>query len=89
MIADDYRSLLIVTTDGKTYQGQATLGGDYRSRFLRLSTDALRPFATVEIAKSDIESQQRSNVSWMPTGLLDTFTKDDILDLLTYLESTP
>ena len=69
VIAENYRSLQIVTTDGKAYVGQATLGGDFRSPVIRLSTDPTQPFKTVEIPKSKIESQKLSNVSWMPTGL--------------------
>ncbi len=87
VIAENYRSLQLVTTDGKAYVGQVTTGGDYRSPVLRLSTDPTQPLKTIEIAKNDIESQQLSDVSWMPEGLVDTFTKDEILDLIAYLEA--
>lgn len=89
VIAENYRSLQIVTTDGKSYVGQATLGGDFRSPVLRLSTNSTQPFSTVEILKTKIESQTLSSVSWMPEGLIDTFSKDEILDLIAYLESGP
>ena len=89
VVAENYRSLQIVTRDGKIYLGQVSPGGDYRSPVLRLSTDPARPFETIEIPKSEIESQSLSAVSWMPTGLLDTFTREEIFDLLDYLESAP
>jgi putative heme-binding domain-containing protein len=89
VIAEDYRSLQIVTSDGKSYVGQVALGGDFRSPTLRLSTNPMQPFSTVEIPKTKIESQTFSNVSWMPEGLCDTFTKDEILDLIVYIESAP
>ncbi len=89
VIAEDYRSLQIVTTGGKTYVGQVTGGGDFRSPVLRLSPDPAQPFSTVEIPKTEIESQEFSKVSWMPKGLLDTFTRGEILDLLAYLDSAP
>ena len=89
VIAENYRSLQVVTSDGKSYVGQATLGGDYRSPILHLAADPMQPFATVDIAKVDIESQQFSDVSWMPTGLLDTFTQADVMDLIGYLETQP
>lgn len=89
VIADTYRSMQVTTTDGKTYIGQATLGGDYRAPVLRLATDPMHPFKTVEIPKAEIELQRDSDVSWMPTGLCDTFTKGEILDLIEYLESAP
>jgi hypothetical protein len=43
--------------------------------------------ATVTIKKSEIESREHSKISPMPAGLLNTFEKADILDLLAYLES--
>jgi putative heme-binding domain-containing protein len=89
VIAENYRSLQVVTSDGKAYVGQATLSGDYRSPILRLSTDPTQPLKAVEIPKSEIESQKLSSVSWMPDGLLDTLTRDEILDLIAYLESAP
>lgn len=87
VIAENYRSLQILTADGKTYLGQATMAGDYRSPVLRLATDPTRPSETIEIPKNDIESQKFSAVSWMPEGLIDTFTREEILDLIAYLES--
>jgi putative heme-binding domain-containing protein len=89
VIAENYRSLQIVTTAGRAHVGQATLGGDYRSPTLHLATDPTQPFKTIEIPKTEIESQKTSEVSWMPAGLLDTSTKDEIADLVAYLQSTP
>jgi putative heme-binding domain-containing protein len=89
VIAENYRSLQIVTLDGKTYTGQATLGGDYRSQMLRLATDPAQPLRTIEVPKTEIESQRWSDVSWMPSGLLDSFTSAEIVDLVSYLESAP
>lgn len=42
---------------------------------------------TTTIAKTDIKSRDLSKLSLMPPGLLNTFTEDEILDLLAYLES--
>jgi putative heme-binding domain-containing protein len=89
VIAENYRSIQVVTSDGKAYAGQATMSGDYRSPLLRLATDPTQPLKTVEIPKSEIESQKFSRVSWMPEGLLDTFTAEEIFDLIAYLESPP
>jgi putative heme-binding domain-containing protein len=89
VIPESYRSLQIVTTDGQTYVGQASLSGDYRSSILRLATDPLAPTKFVEIEKKKIEVQKFAEVSWMPKGLLDTFTKQEILDLLAYLHGSP
>ena len=51
-----------------------------------LRTKPLEP-ETVTVKKSEIETRSLSKVSPMPAGLLNTFTKDEILDLLAYLES--
>ena len=85
VVAESYRTLQIVLSDGKTLTGQPTTAGDFRSPTLRLATDPAKPFEVVEIEKNDIESQKWSSVSWMPEGLLDSFTKEEILDLLHYL----
>ena len=86
VISEKYQSVQIVTSDGKTYTGQIALGGDYRSTKLRLATDPNQPLKTIEIDKSDIETKRPSPVSWMPNGLLDTFTASEIESLLDYLQ---
>ena len=47
----------------------------------------LQPDAVQYIHKSQIDERQTSAVSTMPEGLLDTFVKGEILDLLAYLQS--
>ena len=51
MIAENYRSVQILTEDGEVFTGQITRGVDYRSPVLRLATDA-NPSQIVEIEKS-------------------------------------
>jgi hypothetical protein len=41
----------------------------------------------VEVKKSDIASRAAAKLSPMPEGLVNILTKDDILDLLAYIES--
>jgi len=89
VIAENYRSIQIVTEAGRVLTGQVTRGGDYRSPILRLATDPTRPSESVEVAKSDITSRKHSQTSWMPDGLLDSFTRQQIFDLIAYLESQP
>jgi putative heme-binding domain-containing protein len=88
-IAENYRSLEIVTTEGKTYIGRPVLGGDFRSEKLRLAADPQRPFEITEIDKRTIELERTSTVSWMPEGLLDTLSAEEIRDLLAFLEAVP
>jgi putative heme-binding domain-containing protein len=85
-IAENYRSLQILTTQGKTYVGRPVVGGDYRSQILRLAADPQHPFQITEIDKRTIEQEQASAVSWMPAGLLDTLSADEIRDLVASIE---
>ena len=88
VIAENYRSVQILTEDGKAHVGQIVTSGDYRSPQLRLATDPNRPTEVIEIDKSAIVDRKLSPISWMPEGLLDTFTRDEIFHLLAYLESS-
>ncbi|MDB4644700.1 c-type cytochrome [Rubripirellula sp.] len=88
VIAENYRSVQILTKDGRVVTGQITRGGDYRSPVLRIATDPNHPSHTVEIQKSDIASRKSSQISWMPEGLLNTLTRQQIFDLIAYLESS-
>ena len=47
----------------------------------------LKPEKTYVLDKASIDEQLMSNVSSMPVGLLDTFTRDEILDLIAYIQS--
>ena len=40
-----------------------------------------------EVQKADIQKRNTSSISPMPTGLVSVLTKDELLDLLAYLES--
>jgi putative heme-binding domain-containing protein len=87
VIPEKYQSVQVETVGGNVYVGRVVPSGDFRSPSLRLATDPRQPLQIIEIAKSDIESEQPAVVSWMPEGLLDTFTAEQIRDLLAYIES--
>lgn len=86
VVPEAYRSLQIITTDGRSYVGRVALGGDYRSETLHLATDPLNPYKTIAIPKKEIDQQQPSATSLMPEGLLNSLTKEEILDLLAFIE---
>ena len=88
-VAENYRNVMVVTEAGKVYVGRLLNEGDFRSEKLKLSTDSLRPGQIVEIDKKDIVEQRLHDTSPMPLGLLDTFTRAEIADLLTFLEEGP
>jgi putative heme-binding domain-containing protein len=87
VVAENYRNAHIRTTDGRAIVGRVLVEGDYRSEKLRIATEPLLPSAVVELSKRDIEQVSESETSPMPQGLLDPFNLDEILDLLTFLES--
>ena len=41
----------------------------------------------MKVNRNKIESMKPSKVSMMPTGLLDTFKEDEVLDLMAYMLS--
>jgi putative heme-binding domain-containing protein len=85
-VAENYRNVMVVTESGKVHVGRLLNEGDFRSEKLKLSTDSLRPGQIIELDKKDIVEQRSHETSPMPQGLLDTFTRDEIADLLTFLE---
>ncbi len=84
-IAENYRAETIQTADGKVVTGRLMPGGDFRSEKVRLIPDLLRPDQIIELDKQSIEDHRQSELSPMPQGLLDSFTKEEISDLLAYL----
>ena len=87
VVAENYRSVQVSTTDGRVHVGRVLVEGDYRSEKLRLATDPLKPSAVVEIDKKEIEQYRESENSPMPGGLLDGFRAEEVLDLLAFLEA--
>ena len=47
----------------------------------------MNPQVTVEVPISDVKSEAPSDVSPMPPGLVNEFTREQIIELLAYLES--
>jgi putative heme-binding domain-containing protein len=87
VVAENYRNVQIATHDGRQLVGRLAIEGDFRSENLRLATDPLQPSRTVEISKRNIHEYRETQTSPMPQGLLDSFSKQEILDLLAFLES--
>jgi putative heme-binding domain-containing protein len=80
-IAPQYRSVQIVTTTGKVYQGLIVYDSPDG---IMLQTGAT---TTVRIAGDAVESRATIDVSLMPTELLDKLANNEIADLLAYLRS--
>jgi putative heme-binding domain-containing protein len=86
-VAENYQLESVITDEGTVHVGRIVIEGDYRSETLVLQTDALRLDSIIEIDKRRIEAHQPIAKSPMPEGLLDTFTDNQIRDLLAYLQN--
>ena len=84
VISDQYQASIFVKSDGQIVVGKiANMNND----LLNVITNMYEPGDYTNVARGDIEEVQPSPVSMMPTGLLDSLKKDEILDLLAYLKS--
>jgi hypothetical protein len=73
--------------DGRKLAGQIIPNLDYRVPNLQLAENPLHPDKITKIPKVQIIKQYRSDVSLMPPGLLNLLTKDEVLDLLAWLQT--
>ena len=86
-IAENYQTTVLKLTDNRTVAGQVVPNLDYRKPTLQLAENPLYPDKLTKIPKSEILSQSHARTSLMPKGLLNLFTKDEILNLLAWLEA--
>ncbi|MEX0936896.1 MAG: PQQ-dependent sugar dehydrogenase [Pirellulales bacterium] len=80
-IAEDYASSVLLLADGRLLEGRIESETDDQL-ILRVGESFAEP---VTIAKSQIEARRLSDKSLMPSGALNTFQQEQVLDLLAYL----
>jgi putative heme-binding domain-containing protein len=81
-VDEKYRLAVITLTDGTEVSGTVEREGDV------LIIQPIEPdLDPVEIPSTRIRSRTWSDVSPMPAGLLDAFRKEQVYDLLAFLES--
>ena len=78
-----YAVQLVVTTDGNPVSGIVAAED---KKTVSLITNPESTEVTV-IQRDQIEEMVKTSTSMMPKGLLDRFTKDEIFELVAYLES--
>jgi putative heme-binding domain-containing protein len=84
VISDQYAAVVITMTDGKVVTGRIiNMHGDGWT----VNTDMMDPTANVNVNAKKVDTIVTSKVSPMPTGLADTLTADEILDLCAFLLS--
>ena len=85
-IAQNYRTDVLELVDGRNLTGQIIPTLDYRAPHLLLAENPLQPDQAIKIRKVEVLNKRRSELSIMPPGLLNNLSKQEILDLLAYLE---
>ena len=84
VVSDQYAAVQIVTTEGKVVVGRiVNLNGDT----VMVNTNMADPNAMETIDRKSIEEMGLSKTSMMPTGLLNTLSDEELLDLMAYLLS--
>ena len=83
IISEQYAGYIFTTKKGDTVMGLVV--GENNDAFTVLTNPL--DGAKETLSKSSIASRQISPVSLMPPGLIDMLSKEEILDLLAYLES--
>jgi putative membrane-bound dehydrogenase-like protein len=81
-IQDDYKMVVITTRDGRTYTGNVISENERQLTLRVVGQDA------VVLTKSAIQSREVTPVSMMPTGLFETLTESEVIDLVQYLRTT-
>jgi len=84
VVAEVYRTVTVTMKSGAIHDGRI-VGEDAMS--VVLAINPVDPDQRRRLSKADIASQRVSEVSPMPSGLVNTLTRDEILDLLAWIES--
>ena len=83
-INKQYQSVVAITKEGQTVTG---LIADRGESTLTLLPNPLEPESRVVLQRTELDEVIASPISTMPTGLLMVFEREEILDLLAYLQS--
>ena len=83
VIDEKYRNMAITTKQGELILGRLVAE---RDKSLLLAPNPYQPTLTREIQQSAIATRNDSTFSPMPVGLLNSFSREDILDLLAVLK---
>jgi len=84
VVAEVYRPVTVTLHSGAIFDGRI-VSEDAKS--IALAINPVDPDQRRRIAKSDIATQRISEVSPMPAGLVNTLTREEILDLLAWMEA--
>lgn len=80
-IHPDYATIVATTVDGKVHTGVLRIRTDRHLELLDAESQVVR------LPIADVDMEQRTGISLMPTGLYKTVKADQFADLIAYLES--
>jgi putative heme-binding domain-containing protein len=83
VLSDQYKNTEVKTNSGAVESGRLL---EETADHIVLQPNPLKP-EKMTIKKSDIKARRLSDLSPMPEGLVNTFSKDELLDLIAYMES--
>jgi putative heme-binding domain-containing protein len=83
-IHEKYRTSQFVLESGRVVSGVVI---EESPDTLRIATNLLAPEQTTVVRKAEIEDRIPSQVSPMPVGLLNVLTREEILDLVSFVEA--
>ena len=84
VVSDQYQMTTFVLTSGQTVVGRVI---NLHKTNMSVMTNMLEPSKLTNVSTEKIDEVVTSNASMMPNGLLDTFSAEEILDLLAFLRS--
>jgi len=83
VVSEQYQNTILELKDGDDVTGRIVEETDQK---LVVITDPIK-LTKVDVRKSDVTGRHASKISPMPEGLVNFMTKDQILDLIAYLQS--
>lgn len=83
-ISDQYAATQFLTDDGQVVIGRVV---NMNGNQLQVMTNMLDPSQLTKVNRDAVELTRPSSTSMMPAGLLNTFTKEEIADLIAYLRA--
>ena len=84
VLSEQYQNTTVWLKNGDDHTGRLM---DETPDQLVLIPDALKPDAKITVKKSDVTQRAASKLSPMPAELANVLSKEDILDLLAFIES--
>ena len=84
VISDQYAAKQFLTHDGDIIVGTVV---NMRGTKLQVMTNMLDPSSLKTVNTDDVEIIRDAKTSMMPSGLMDSFSADDVVDLITYLKA--